>query len=93
LRAKSSQPEKDPLKPRIESREDGVYWIVPKVDKESGNIINNENWLASAMDVIGSGRDDKDQYLILRWLAFGSDVPTTAAIPWRILESVKAGAL
>jgi hypothetical protein len=73
-----------------------VYWIVPKVDKESGNIINNENWLASAMDVIGSGRDDKDQYLILRWLAFGSDVPTTAAIPladigeregWRALKA------
>lgn len=93
---KSSPPEIDPLKPRIESREDGVYWIVPKVDKESGNIINNENWLASAMDVIGSGRDDKDQYLILRWLAFGSDVPTTAAIPladigeregWRALKA------
>ena len=35
-----------------------MYWIVPKVDKESGNIINNENWLASAMDVIGFGRDE-----------------------------------
>ncbi|EBI0734760.1 TPA: DUF927 domain-containing protein [Salmonella enterica subsp. enterica serovar Virchow] len=93
---KNSQPEKDPLKPRIESRKDGVYWITPKVDKESGEIINNESWLASPMDVIGTGRDDKDQYLILRWLAFGAGIPTTAAIPladigeregWRTLKA------
>lgn len=78
---KTDQPEKDPLKPRIESRSDGVFWVTPKVDKESGEIINNESWLASPMDVIGTGRDDKDQYLIIRWLAFGSDSLTTAAIP------------
>ncbi|HHD7222274.1 TPA: DUF927 domain-containing protein [Citrobacter freundii] len=93
---KTDQPEKDPLKPRIESRKDGVYWITPKVDKESGEIINNESWLASPMDVIGTGRDDKDQYLILRWLAFGAGITTTAAIPladigeregWRTLKA------
>jgi putative DNA primase/helicase len=48
------------------------------------------------MDVIGTGRDDKDQYLILRWLAFGAGIPTTAAIPladigeregWRTLKA------
>ncbi|MCE0825547.1 DUF927 domain-containing protein [Buttiauxella sp. A2-C2_NF] len=86
----------DPLKPRIENRKDGVFWVTPKVDKESGEIINNESWLASPMDVIGTGRDDKDQYLIIRWLAFGSDMPTTAAIPladigeregWRTLKA------
>lgn len=78
---KTDQPEKDPLKPRIESRKDGVYWITPKVDKESGEIINNESWLASPMDVVGTGRDDKDQFLIIRWQAFGSNALTTAAIP------------
>ncbi|ELF1049135.1 DUF927 domain-containing protein [Enterobacter asburiae] len=93
---KTDQPEKDPLKPHVESRKDGVYWITPKVDKESGEIINNESWLSSPMDVIGTGRDDKDQYLILRWLAFGAGIPTTAAIPladigeregWRTLKA------
>ncbi|PXH56061.1 DNA primase [Klebsiella variicola] len=78
---KTDQSEKDPLKPRIESRKDGVYWITPKVDKDSGEIINNESWLSSPMDVIGTGRDDKDQYLILRWVAFGADTATTTAIP------------
>lgn len=93
---KTDQPQKDPLKPHVESRKDGVYWITPKVDKESGEIINNESWLASPMEVIGTGRDDKDQYLILRWLAFGAGIPTTAAIPladigeregWRTLKA------
>lgn len=71
----------DPLKPRVESRKDGVFWVSPKVDKDNGEIINNESWLASPMDVIGTGRDDKDQYLVIRWAAFGADTATTAAIP------------
>ncbi|EFB2406153.1 TPA: toprim domain-containing protein, partial [Escherichia coli] len=71
----------DPLKPRIESREDGIYWVSPRADSQSGEIINNESWLCSPLSVIGTGRDDKDQYLILRWLSFGSETPTTAAIP------------
>lgn len=86
----------DPLKPRVESRTDGVFWVTPKVDKESGEITSNESWLASPMGVIGTGRDDKDQYLIIRWRAFGSDSLTTAAIPladtgeregWRTLKA------
>jgi putative DNA primase/helicase len=48
------------------------------------------------MEVIGTGRDDKDQYLIISWLAFGAGIPTTAAIPladigeregWRTLKA------
>lgn len=86
----------DPLKPRIESRVDGVFWVAPKVDKESGEIINNENWLCSPIEVIGTGKDDKDQYLIIRWLPVGEKVPTTTAIPladvgeregWRTLKA------
>lgn len=93
---KSGQPEKDPLKPHIESREDGIFWITPKVDKDSGEVINQEAWLCSALEVVGTGRDDKDQYLIMRWQAFGTDALTTAAIPladigeregWRTLKA------
>lgn len=35
---KSGQPEKDPLKPHVESRADGVFWVTPKVDKDSGRL-------------------------------------------------------
>ena len=86
----------DPLKPHVVSRKDGVFWITPKVDKDSGEIINNEAWLCSPLEVIGTGRDDKDQYLIIRWLPVGENSQTTAAIPladigeregWRTLKA------
>ncbi len=93
---KKDRQQTDPLKPHIISRKDGVYWITPKVDKESGEIISNESWLCSPLEVIGTGRDDKDQYLIIRWLPIGEDIPTTAAVPladigeregWRTLKA------
>ncbi|HDU5810049.1 TPA: DUF927 domain-containing protein [Klebsiella quasipneumoniae subsp. quasipneumoniae] len=93
---KSGQPEKDPLKPHVESRADGVFWVTPKVDKDSGEVINQEAWLCSPLEVVGTGRDDKDQYLIIRWQAFGVSALTTAAIPladigeregWRTLKA------
>ncbi|AXY34572.1 TOPRIM and DUF927 domain-containing protein [Yersinia pseudotuberculosis] len=93
---KKDRQQTDPLKPHIISRKDGVYWITPKVDKDSGEIISNESWLCSPLEVIGTGRDDKDQYLIIRWLPIGEDIPTTAAVPladigeregWRTLKA------
>ncbi|WP_455845761.1 DUF927 domain-containing protein [Pantoea agglomerans] len=93
---KATAPDRDALKPRIESRQDGVYWVEPNTDKQTGEIINRESWLCSPLQVIGTGRDDKDQYLILRWLAWGSDSETTQAIPladigeregWRTLKA------
>ena len=83
------------LKPRVESRKDGIFQIVPKVEK-NGDIVNDESWLCSPLEVIGTGRDDKDQYLIIRWLPVGESTPTTAAIPladigeregWRTLKA------
>ena len=32
----------DELKLRVESRNDGVFWVTPKVDKQSGEIIRPE---------------------------------------------------
>ncbi|WP_440867562.1 DUF927 domain-containing protein [Symbiopectobacterium purcellii] len=57
----------DPLKPRIESRDEGVYWVEPKMDKDSGEIVNREQWLCSPLTVIGKGEDKKERYLILEW--------------------------
>lgn len=87
---------KDPLKARVESRDDGVFWVTAKVDKDSGEVIRNDAWLCSPLEVIGTGRDDKDQYLIIRWHPAGEKKPTTAAIPladigeregWRTLKA------
>lgn len=93
---KQDDAKRDPLKPHIVSREDGVFWVTPKVDTESGEVINHESWLCSPLEVIGTGRDDKDQYLVIRWLPAGESNPTTAAIPladigeregWRTLKA------
>ncbi|MDD9246570.1 DUF927 domain-containing protein [Enterobacter soli] len=84
----------DELKPRVESRNDGIYWITPKVDKDSGEIINHETWLCSALEVVGSGSDGAERYLVLRWVSSSGAV--TRAIPcadvgeregWRVLKS------
>ncbi|WP_241623236.1 toprim domain-containing protein, partial [Rosenbergiella australiborealis] len=93
---KEDKKQGDPLKPHVKSRKDGVYWITPKVDKVSGEVINNESWLASPLEVIGTGRDDKDQYLILRWKPYGENETVTAPLPladigeregWRTLKA------
>lgn len=84
----------DELKARVESRTDGVFWISPKVDKDSGNIINNEAWLCSPLDVIGAGSDGTARYLVLSWTVQGEKI--TRAIPaaeigeregWKVLKA------
>lgn len=86
----------DELKPRVESRDDGLYWITPKVDKDSGEIINNETWLCSPLKVVGSGSDGAERYLVLRWSSPCGREEITRAIPcadigeregWRVLKS------
>ncbi|HCQ7401701.1 TPA: DUF927 domain-containing protein [Klebsiella pneumoniae] len=87
----------DELKPRVDSRADGLYWITPKVDKDSGDIINKETWLCSPLEVVGSGSDGAERYLVLRWRSPRGHEDITRAIPcadigerdgWR---SLKAG--
>ncbi|EOZ2914688.1 DUF927 domain-containing protein [Enterobacter hormaechei] len=100
LPVKKREPKPEPgdeLKPRVESRNDGLYWITPKVDKDSGEIINNETWLCSPLEVVGSGSDGAERYLVLRWRSPRGYEDITRAIPcadigerdgWR---SLKAG--
>ncbi|MEH5014623.1 DUF927 domain-containing protein [Phytobacter diazotrophicus] len=89
-------PRGDELKPRVESRSDGIYWITPKVDKDSGDIINNETWLCSPLEVVGSGSDGAERYLVLRWRSPRAHEDITRAIPcadigeregWRTLKA------
>lgn len=58
----------DPMKIRIESREDGVFLVTPKADKETGEIINHEQWLSNAIKRITKGVNDLGhEYLIIEW--------------------------
>ena len=67
------------------------------MDKDSGEIINNETWLCSPLEVVGSGSDGAERYLVLRWRSPRGHEDITVAIPcadigerdgWR---SLKAG--
>lgn len=94
---KKSASKPESLRPHVESRADGIYWVEPKSDKDTGEIISRESWLCSALKVVGIGIDDsKTRYLILRWLAFGAKSETVQAIPladigeregWRTLKA------
>lgn len=96
MKKKNAPVADDDLKPRVESRDDGVFWVTQKVDKESGEVITSESWLCSALDIVSIGTDGRDRYLIVRWQPDGEDTPVIRAIPqadigeregWRLLKA------
>ncbi|EFO3230810.1 DNA primase, partial [Escherichia coli] len=85
----------DELKPRVESRADGVFWVTPKVDKQSGEIIRPETWLCSPLELLGTGTIGKEHYRVMRWKKPANHEVITMAIPcggigdrdgWRLLK-------
>ncbi|EOY9125847.1 DUF927 domain-containing protein [Providencia stuartii] len=59
---------RDPMRIRIESRDDGVFLVTPKADKETGEIINHEQWLSNPIKRIAKGIDDVGgEHLIIEW--------------------------
>ncbi|MBI6548441.1 TOPRIM and DUF927 domain-containing protein [Xenorhabdus lircayensis] len=87
----------DPLIPFIDARDNGVFYVTPKLDKETGEIIKPEQWLCSPVAVIGTGIDEnEEQYLIVRWQAKGNKDPVIKGIAaadigeregWRMLKA------
>ncbi|EFG3636862.1 DUF927 domain-containing protein, partial [Escherichia coli] len=85
----------DELKPRVESRADGVFWVTPKVDKQSGEIIRPETWLCSPLELLGTGAIGKEHYRVMRWKKLANHEVITMAVPcggigdrdgWRLLK-------
>ncbi|CDM90056.1 TOPRIM and DUF927 domain-containing protein [Xenorhabdus bovienii] len=91
--------ERDPLIPFTQARKDGIFYITPKLDKETGEIIKPEQWMCSPVEVIGEGEidgDESEQYRIFRWKAKGKKEPIIKGIAsehvaeregWRILKA------
>ncbi|HHB9108090.1 TPA: DUF927 domain-containing protein, partial [Klebsiella pneumoniae] len=68
------------LNPRVERRDDGMYYIVPRINKRTGEIEEQPPaWLCSAVDVLGRGTDGSEEYIVLSWLCNVRKV--TEAIP------------
>ncbi|KGP43398.1 TOPRIM and DUF927 domain-containing protein [Morganella morganii] len=82
----------DQMKPRIETRDNGVFQVIPKLDKETGEIINNEQWLSDPLTVVAAGVNDVNESFLIMDCGSG----TTKAIPmadigeregWRTLKA------
>lgn len=67
------------LQPRIEARDNGLYYVTPKENKQTGEIEEPAVWMCSPLEVIGRGTDGSEEYLVLSWTCNGRKV--TEAIP------------
>ncbi|MBN3136141.1 TOPRIM and DUF927 domain-containing protein [Pectobacterium punjabense] len=72
-----------PLKPYADIRHGGLYWVEPKTDHDSGDIIERESWLSDPVTVASIGSDESERYLVLSWTPSGENQPRTEAIPMR----------
>ncbi|MGA7586033.1 MAG: DUF927 domain-containing protein [Rouxiella badensis] len=79
---KVSRP-KDDMKPYVDERKGGLCWIEPKLDKETGEIVEKESWLSAPLSVTGIGEDDNERYLVLSWKPEGSQRNRVEALPMR----------
>ncbi|MEQ1965089.1 DUF927 domain-containing protein [Xenorhabdus khoisanae] len=73
--------ERDPLKPHVDTRKGGIYWVEPK--EQNGEIIEIEKWLSDYMEVVGIGNDGGEGYLIIKLSQEGIDKLTFEAMPRR----------
>ncbi|CBJ91988.1 putative prophage primase [Xenorhabdus nematophila ATCC 19061] len=73
--------ERDPLKPHVDTRKDGIYWVEPK--EQNGEIIAIEKWLSDYMEVVGIGNDGGEGYLIIKLSQEGTSKHTFEALPSR----------
>ncbi|QBH98434.1 DUF927 domain-containing protein [Limnobaculum zhutongyuii] len=90
---------KDDLKPYVDDRHGGLYWIEPKLDKDTGEINDRESWLSTSVSVVGVGEDESERYLVLSWTPEGDKTVKTEAIPLKDIgeregwSRMKAGGL
>lgn len=63
----------DELKPRVEVRRDGIYWIKPKLEKDT--LIETVCQLSTPFEVIAEGEDaeSKITYTVMKWLFHGKE--------------------
>lgn len=69
------------LRPFVDDRRGGLWWIEPKLDKDTGEVMEKETWLSTFVEVVGVGEDDAERYLILSWTPEGSTEKRTEAVP------------
>lgn len=65
--------------PHVETRDDGLYYVTPKMNNQTGEIEGPAVWLCSPVKVIGRGTDGSEEYVVMSWTC--NRRPVTEAIP------------
>ncbi|WFQ78585.1 DUF927 domain-containing protein [Xenorhabdus sp. SF857] len=73
--------EYDQLKPHVDIRKKGIYWVEPK--EQGGEIVEVEKWLSDYMEIVGIGNDGSEGYLIIKLHQEGSGKCIVEALPRR----------
>ncbi|WP_040976835.1 DUF927 domain-containing protein [Necropsobacter massiliensis] len=80
------EPTRDNHQPYIEERKEngiaGIYRIIPKLDKDTGELNEKSEWLADCVDVVGVGISESEYFSMLSFQAQGKTEPTLIALPW-----------
>jgi putative DNA primase/helicase len=80
-RAKGNRAPADELAPRVESRAGGLYWVTPKIDRQSGEVIRPGEWICDQMGTVGIGNDGSEAYLIIEMVPEGTEKIIHEAMP------------
>ena len=82
----SPKPKSDDLKPRIECKGKDLFYVVPKLDQDSGEVSETLSWLCTAIELIGRGKDeDGSHFRMMRWKENGTGSERTDAVPLEIV--------
>ncbi|WP_420354233.1 hypothetical protein [Rodentibacter pneumotropicus] len=67
---------------RKENGIEGLFRVIPKLDKDTGEMVDKCEWLADCVDVVGVGISESDYFSMLSFQAQGKTEPTLIALPW-----------
>ncbi|QIA77691.1 DUF927 domain-containing protein [Rodentibacter caecimuris] len=77
---------RDNHQPYTEKRKEngiaGLFRVIPKLDKDTGEMVDKCEWLADCVDVVGVGISESDYFSMLSFQAQGKTEPTLIALPW-----------
>lgn len=67
---------------RTENGREGLYWITPKFDKDTGAMLaESAQWLSDCVEVAGVGRNRDVAYLIVKFTPENTHAPILEAVP------------
>ncbi|WP_413493048.1 DUF927 domain-containing protein [Morganella psychrotolerans] len=75
------------LKPFFDKRHGGLYYVERKQNNNTGEIDEQETWVADEIETVGIGSDGKDGYLVVQMKQEGSGKTIFEAIPRREIGS------